>query len=166
MKVYLDNVIVSGKVRADLEPNEMTAVEELYRLAERHCLEKVTSRETWREQDRTPDLDIRSALQDSRGDVAVVQDDHRLLGYSYLQDQYGGFIANPLVTDIVDEPLLEMLINAGLKNADPWHLMYATDRFVTLDRGFLDRRVLLEGYCPGIRIVKPTELVAQVFECQ
>jgi hypothetical protein len=53
MKVYLDNMIVSGKVRSDLGPQEMTAVEGLIDYKRRGLIQPVTSRESWREQEGT-----------------------------------------------------------------------------------------------------------------
>jgi hypothetical protein len=45
MKVYLDNVIVSGKVRGDLEPpEEMAAVHSLAKANEKGQIEIYTSR--------------------------------------------------------------------------------------------------------------------------
>jgi len=166
MRTYLDNVIVSGRIRADLDSVEMTAIQQLQRLAERGRLQLVTSRESWREQERTQDLGVRTALHEQRGDVPVVHDDHRLLGFSSLQDQYGGFVANPLVTDVVNEALFAALTAAGLKSADARHLMYAASngcqRFVTSDPDFIGRRSVLEARCQELRIVKPSELAAEL----
>ncbi len=78
----------------------------------------------------------------------------------------GGFISNPLVTDIIDEQLFARLKAAGLKDADARHLMYAAangcDRFVTLDPDFLNGREVLQAHCQGLRIVRPSELVAEL----
>ncbi len=87
MKAYLDNVIVSGRVRMDLEPTEMAAVQKLYEFAQCAVLEIATSREAWREQERARDANVRAELQERRADVPVVADDHRVLGFSHLQDQ-------------------------------------------------------------------------------
>jgi len=162
MKVYLDNVIVSGLVRSDLEPTEQAAVRKLMHQPFRDQIEVVTSRESWREQERTTDSDVRDELRRHRGDIDVVQEDHRLLGFSYLQDQYGGFIANPLVTDVVDEALFSALGGIGLKHGDARHLMNAAcngcHRFVTTDPDFLVKRDELQALCGDLRIVKPSEL--------
>jgi hypothetical protein len=48
--------------------------------AQRSELNIVTSRETWREQDRTRDADVRSQLEQDRRNVEVVRDDHWMLG--------------------------------------------------------------------------------------
>ena len=81
-------------------------------------------------------------------------------------DYLGGFITNPLVTDIVDDALFAALNAQGLRDAAARHLMYAVcnacDRFVTLDPDFLDRRDALEAQCRGLRIVKPSELVTEL----
>src|SRR2546422_8912912 len=90
MRIYLDNVIASGRIRSDLEPTEMAAVRQLDQQAADGKLEILTSRESWREQERTKDPAVCNALGQSRGDVPVVQDDHRVLGFSTLTDQYGG----------------------------------------------------------------------------
>jgi predicted nucleic acid-binding protein len=82
----------------------------------------------------------------------------------------GGFIANVGVSDVVDEPLFEQLKNAGLasgkpsrRDSDALHLMYAVhhhcDWFVTLDSDFTTE---LEPLCRGLRIVRPSELVAEL----
>ena len=66
----------------------------------------------------------------------------------------------------VDNELFNDLKSQGLDDSDARHLMYAAcnecDRFVTLDPDFLNRRVSLEARCKGIRIVRPSELVAEL----
>ena len=118
----------------------------------------MTSRESWREQEQAQDPLDRVALEEGRSEVPVVRDDHRVLnlgpGFAHSQDYLGGFIANPIVTDIVDEQLFNDLKSAGLKPPDARHLMYAvTNRcqaFVTLDGHFLKRRRELESLCRDI----------------
>ena len=78
MKVYLDNVIVSGIVRGDLDPpKEMAAVRALVKADEKGQIEIYTSRWSWAEQDRTRDDFLRVKLKESRGEIEVVADDHR-----------------------------------------------------------------------------------------
>ena len=165
MKVYLDNDIVSGIVRSDLHPDEMNAVRTIRQLASQGLLILITSRESWREQARTRNPDVRAMLEEARSDVPVVERDHEVFGFTCIPDQYGGFIANPQVTDVIDGPLFNDLRSLGLKDADARHLMYAAcngcERFLTLDRGILSRRAGLEARCNGIRIVRPSELVKE-----
>ena len=166
MKVYLDNVIVCGRVRSDLHAAEMEAVRAIEAAEKDGRLELVTSRESWREQDRTKDDAVRSELQLDRPNVPVVAGDHCLLGFHHQQDLLGGFIAYPLVSDIVDEALFNAFKAAGLREADARHLMYAVTNgchmFVTTDLHFLDRKHQLELLCRGLLIVRPSDLVAEL----
>ncbi len=126
----------------------------------------VSSPESWREQERAKDSGVRNALRQGRNEVPMVKNSHRVLGFGQLRDQYGGLIVGPLVTDMIDETLFAELMMLGLDGADARHLMYAVwngcDRFLTLDLDFLDRRAALEGRCPSLRIVKPSELVSEL----
>jgi hypothetical protein len=168
MKVYLDNNIVCGRVRDDLEPTEMTAVRKIEAAAERGQLNIVTSREAWREQDRTRDADVRSQFEQDRRNVEVVRDDHRMLGARANYDNHGNWYGtSPILTEIVDEQLFTALKTEGLEDADARHFMYAVqngcDRFVTTDHHFLkDRRPRLEALGRGILIQRPSDLVAEL----
>ncbi|MCM3901848.1 MAG: hypothetical protein ND866_09095 [Pyrinomonadaceae bacterium] len=125
----------------------------------------MTSRESWREQERTRDAEKRAKLEAARAEVSVVASDHRVLGFSDASIPYGTTVY-PLVTDIVDDELFRDLKNIGLLDSDARHLMYAftnaCERFVTLDPDFLDRRAALEARCPTLRIVTPLELAAEL----
>jgi predicted nucleic acid-binding protein len=169
MKVHLDNVIVSGKVRGDLHPpEEMAAVHALAKADEKGQIEIYTSRWSWAEQDRTRDDFLRVKLKESRGEIEVVADDHRVLGFWNQEDpRFGTVSTNPMVTDIVDERLFSDLKKAGLSDCDARHLMYAIhnkcDRFVTLDtRDLLPKRSALAPLCQGTKIVTPSELAAEL----
>lgn len=167
MRVYLDNVIASAWIRGDLgSPEQQTAL----RLIQEHMnfdkLEIVTSRESWREQDRTRDAEVREQLRTSRERMAVVPKDHKLLGFNSVDLGYRGFISSPLITDIVDEATFASLQAIGLRDADARHLMYALFngcvRFVTTDPDFLDRRTIIDAAHPQIHIVSPTELFEEM----
>ena len=170
MKVYLDNVIVSGMVRRDLHPpEEMAAVHALAKADEKGQIEIYTSRWTWTEQNRTRIDSVRVKLKESRGEIEVVADDHRVLGSWNLEGdpRFGTVSANPMVTDIVDEGLFSDLKKAGLSDADARHLMYAIhnkcDRFVTIDtRDLLPKRSDLAPLCRGTKIVTPLELATEL----
>jgi predicted nucleic acid-binding protein len=169
MKVYFDTVIVSGKVRGDLcPPAEMAAMHTLATAEEKGQIEVYTSRWTWAEQDRTHDPVIRVKLRESREEIEVVAPDHRVIGFWNQEDpRFGTVSANPMVTEIVDEPLFSDLKKAGISDPDARHLMYAIhnkcDRFVTLDtRDLLPKRSDVEPLCRGTKIVTPSELVAEL----
>ncbi len=161
LRVYLDNVAASGRILGDLVPD--TEMESLRRIEGADVaghLEMVTSRQSWREQERTRDPVKRATLESARGEVSVVATDHTVLGFS------GGSTTTPLVTDIVDGHLFDDLKSIGLDDEDAKHLMYAVANgcqvFVTLDPDFLGRRVALQVRCPSLRILKPSELAAEL----
>ena len=166
MRVYLDNVAASGRVIGDLDPAEMEALRRIERAHSDGILKMVTSRESWREQERTKDPIKRATLEAARGDVSVVASDHKLLGFSHLYGPFGTLAATPMITDIVDEALFADLKGIGLDDSDARHLMYAVtntcDCFLTVDPDFLDRRASLEARCQSLRIVSPSELAAEL----
>jgi predicted nucleic acid-binding protein len=167
MKAYLDNNIVCGRVRSDLAETEMIALQKIDRSRTNGQVEIVTSRESWREQDRAKDKNLRSEFERDRPNVPIVADDHRLLGIRAQYDGDGWFANCPILTEVVDDTLLADFKAAGLKDdADARHLMYAVhngcDRFVTTDPDFLDRRPALEKSGRGLRIVKPSELAREL----
>src|SRR5215470_1894547 len=102
MKVYLDNVIVSGKVRGDLHPpEEMAAVHALAKADEKGQIEIYTSRWSWAEQERTHDALVRVKLREARGDIEVVADDIGSSAFGMTNDEhprFGTMSTNPLVT--------------------------------------------------------------------
>jgi hypothetical protein len=166
IKAYLDNCIESGRIRSDLQPSEMAAVRSLLKARKKGKVEIVTSRESWREQDRTKDPTVRAQFANARGDTPVVDNDHKLLGFHNQMDRLGTVAVTPLITEIVDEGLFKGLTAAGLKEADARHLMYAArndcDRFVTTDPDFTSRLSQLEALCPSLKIVTPSELATQL----
>ena len=168
MKAYLDNVICSGIARGDLEPpSEMEAARALISARDRGELDLVTSVESWREQDKTVDPQRRAILTSGRGAVPRVKKDHTVLGFAPSADQLGGFVAYPLVTDVVDEVLFRGLKAVGLSDPDARHVMYAVHngccRFVTLDTNdILPKRSHVEAVCVGLKIMTPAELAREL----
>jgi hypothetical protein len=144
----------------------MAAVRSLLKASEEGKIEIVTSRETWREQDRTKDATVRAQLAASRGATPVVPNDHKLLGIHNQMGPRGTVAVTPMLTEIIDEGLFKSLTAAGLKDADARHLMYAArngcDRFVTTDPHFISRLPQLESLCQGLTIVTPSELAAEL----
>lgn len=167
MKVYLDNVIVSGIEKRDLaSPAEMQALDELTSGKYADTCEWVTSRWSLREIERTSDKTLRERLKKAFHTYSVIEDDHKVLGFHNQSDQYGGFINSPLVTDIVDEKVFSELRALGLNKADPYHLMVALangcDRFLTTDPDFLNIRSQIELSFQSIKIVVPSALLAEL----
>jgi hypothetical protein len=165
MKVYFDNDVVSAISRRDGDVAELRAIDQLREEARAGRIVLGTSRQSQWEMERAPPHH-QAKLKTGLSGLNVSEDDHKLLGFYSLTDQYGGFISNPMFTDIVDEQLYSYLLDCGLKPDDAKHLMYAVhtghERFLTCDRGILYRRSDLEKRCPSIRVQKPSELVAEL----
>ena len=79
MRIYYDNVIVSGRIVEDLGLTEVAAVQTIERAHELGVIKRVTSREAWREQEGAPEP-LHSTLHAARGDLSVVASDHVVLG--------------------------------------------------------------------------------------
>jgi len=169
LRVYLDNDAASGRVLSNLHPSKPEEQQALNLIEAAHHagkLKRVTSRESWREQERTADPEKRATLEAARAEVSVVAADHILLGFSTNRMPYGTLTSSPIISDIVDESLFSDLKGLGLKDGDARHLMYAVtnkcDRFITTDPHFHDRRSDLERRCGGIRIMRPSELATEL----
>ncbi len=165
LRAYLDNNVTSAITRGDLKAPELAALRKLLALRRLGKLILETSRQSVREMERAKPQ-YQAKLKEGLSEVGLAENDHKVLGSYTLADQYGGFICNPLVTDIIDEDLYRQLVNAGLESDDAKHLMYAVhnafDRFVTCDKDFLNRRDDLEKRCGPIQIQKPSELAAEL----
>jgi hypothetical protein len=167
-RVYLDNVITCGWVLKDLRPpEEMAAVERIYALHDNGAIKIVTSKMSAIEQARTADVSKRDALAAASHLVSVVPNDHRLLGFNTLGDGVTvAFTSHPMLSDIVDVRLFADLTTfAKLAVDDAKHVMYAVANdcpfFVTMDtKDLLPKRRLIEGVCPQLKILWPTEAVA------
>src|SRR5438105_12428188 len=100
VKVYLDNMVASARVRGDLAlPEEQLALKLILGHRNLSQFEIVTSRESWREQDRTRSEKVREELRSARAETPVVSEDHKLLGFNNVDLGYYGFISSPLITD-------------------------------------------------------------------
>src|SRR6266542_4889344 len=83
MRVYYDNVIASGLITGDIKPeSESEALSKIEAAHTAGLVKRVTSRESWREQERTRDDSKRSQLESARDVVSVVQSDHRVVGFA------------------------------------------------------------------------------------
>ena len=167
IRVYLDNVIVSGRVVKDLRPNsEMLAVEKIERAHNEQRLKRVTSEEAWREQERTVDSSKRTAFFEARAEVSAMPSPaHMLPAIGKGPSSLSG-VHIPLYIVVDDESLFDDLKAMGLKDADARHFRNAVwgkcTYFVTLDPDFFDRETQLQSRCPSIRILKPAQLVTDL----
>ncbi len=165
LRVYLDNMCVSAITRHHLKGDEQKALDFLrdWHNAGKIVLE--TSRQSPREMERAPkkyQLELKKGLKG----LSLATKDHEVVGFQTQIDQYGGVISNPLVSDIVDKDLYGNLLGLGLKPDDAKHYLYAAqngyERFITLDKHFLNKREKLMEVCSTIFIQKPSALVAEI----
>ena len=152
MRVYFDNVIASGRVLSDLVPeSEMEAVRVIEAAHRAGLIKRVTSQESGREQERTPDPLKRAKLAAAANELSTVATDYAALAAMLRRES----------TD-VEGTLFNELRRIGLKAGDARHLVNAASsacvRFITLDPDFLHRRSELELLCGELRIMKPSEL--------
>ena len=109
-------MIASARVRDNLASrDERSALKFIQEHSNFGKLEMVTSRESWREQERTRNAEALEELRASRDKTPVVSQDHRLLGFNSGDLGQYGFIASPLITDIVDETMYTDLQSKGLQ---------------------------------------------------
>jgi hypothetical protein len=168
LRCYLDNDVASTLNKSHNETRDKKEIDAVNQLKEWDKAKKIrlgTSRQSLREMERAP-AQYQGDLKTGIATLDIAQDDHKVLGFFDLSDRYGGYICNPIVTDIVDEPLYSQLQKVGLKPDDAKHFMYAVhnsyERFVTWDKNFLNRRAELLKLRPSIQIQKPSELVDEL----
>lgn len=159
---------MSAMVKRDQSDEEMRALDWLLLNAQQHGLVLITSRESIREIERTPDEKMREALKTVYAKVEVVQDDYVILGYSTYSDQWT-CIAMPLVSDVVDQTVFDNLGHIGLRGSDQKHLMYTIhnkcDVFLACDRDdFIrrGRRAQIEAAYPSIKVRTPKALRSEI----
>lgn len=168
VRIYYDTNITSGRILRDLKPDpEMEALDALEKLHAAGTLKRVSSKWFRIEQARAKDPTKRAVLEAQDHEMSCVQQDHRLLGFSHQDLGQLGFIASPIITDIVDDAVFEKLRAAGLAETDAFHVMCAItgncDVFVTVDtKDILPKRAAVEASCPQILIRRPTELLADL----
>ncbi len=119
------------------------------------------------EERRIAIADRREKVQAGWNDVSVVQSSPVLLGFGHLDYGARGFIANPIMSD-VDESLVTKLVKIGLGTNDARAIAYAAgenakcDYFASHDLKDLNQYTgAIEKLLPQIRIVKPTEFMAE-----
>ncbi len=162
MRIYLDNDVVSALARHDMgSRTEQAAIDQLQERAERAGHHLVTSEASLREFAKTADTQARRAISQAYERIPKVEflEDHELLGFATLFDQYGGFVTNPLLQD---QPTARQLWEMGLDRPDAHHLLVAITRacdvFLTCDGGILARGAELHTTF-GLQVLKPSELV-------
>src|SRR5215470_13218957 len=151
LRVYFDNDVVSPISRRDWDNSELDAIDRLLDAKRTSTIVLGASRQSLREIERAPSQ-YQAKLKTGLSELILAENDHIVLGFNSHTDQYGGYICNPMVSDIIDEQMYSAFLASGLKEDDAKHLMYAVhngyQRFLTCDNGILSRRIGLEKHCP------------------
>jgi hypothetical protein len=161
---YLDNDVICGIVKQDLEPKENEAVVGLLRLRDQGAIRLVSSEVTKQELARWKG----EKRQDAEAEYENLEKveyilDHRLIGFNNQWSRQGGW-SSPMIED---DPLAAALWKLGLRRTDSHHLMLAIREkchyFVTCDRKtILSRRRAIEAAFSDIRLLSPAELLAEL----
>jgi hypothetical protein len=168
IRVALDTVLTSARVLQDLRPpEEQAALNEIERLHEQGLIMRVTTEISRIEERRISTMERREKVQAGSSEVSVVQPSPVLLGFSNLDYGHRGFISSPIMSDI-DENVVRELEKIGLGTNDARAIAYAAgenakcDYFASHDlRDLNPHKVAIETLVPQLRIVKPTEFIAE-----
>src|SRR5262249_3315599 len=150
--------------KEDLAPAEMAALTPLLQLHSDGNLRVVTSQltrtemESWKSPQRSPAERVFLLLQK----VEFVQD-HTLRGFNNQWGPMGG-ASCPMIED---DPVSSALWKIGLDRTDAHHVMLAIrercNYFITCDRkSILKYRASIEAQFPPLRVLKPSELLAEL----
>ena len=118
---------------------------------------------------KTTDESKRNRLVAEYKEREIISKDERIVGVNiqYLSSPYGGFVSFYLLSDVQDEPLRAELIQQRFDQRDAEHIAQAVsnkcDVFLTRDkRTILNRRSWLENRFPAMKVLLPSELLAEL----
>ena len=165
VKVYIDHNILSARTKQDMPDAEQDAIDKLSELSRQGALDLRVS-ELHRREFTAAEFPAKADVAEDYGSLPKVTfiEDHHLLGFNTVSDYLGGFTSSPLIED--DEYSVQ-LRKHGLDRTDAHHVMLAIrddcSVFLTCDeRSILRHRKQIEQAFPSIRLLKPTELVAEL----
>jgi predicted nucleic acid-binding protein len=147
---------------------EAAAVSSLLELHRQGKIRLLRSNIIRHELERTRSAKQRDALLGDFLRLVPIANDERVLGFDSINtDPFGGFVTNPLVSDVQDERLVEKLEKQlGLPKPDAQHLAQAisnnADVFLTRDEEhFISQRATIEAQLK-IKIRLPSEVLAEI----
>lgn len=165
LKIYCDTNTLPGNIRhADQKSQDELAA--MKQLDEKYLLFR--SRVVLREVTNTRDETQREYLIVDYESREAVPRDEKVHGIHTQTDQYGGFVGQPLVSDVQDEAICHELIDRGLERRDAQHITQAIcndcDVFLTRDEETIinPHRQWLEKRFPTLKIWRPSELLEEL----
>lgn len=173
MTVYCDTNSLLTNARD--APQEMQALADLLTEHQSGSIVMYRSRVVLREVGKTKSETIKEQLLQDYNNLPNVPLDEKVLGVDTYTDRLGGTIINPIVSDVQDEQVLDLLIRQGIggrktgqKAWDAEHIAQAVanhcDVFLTRDIKTIIRphRKWLEAQFPNFKVRLPTELLAEL----
>ena len=147
---------------------EAAAINGLLRFHQQGKIRLLRSNIIRRELEKTRGARQRDALLNDFLRLVPVAKDEKVLGYdNQITDPYGGFVTNPLVSDVQDEHLVQKLrrdLNLSLEDAQ--HLAQAisneADVFLTRDEEHFVKQCLAIESQFKIKVRLPSELLAEI----
>jgi len=163
LSIYCDTDTLLNNVS---DPVELVALECLLGEHRAGKLVMYRSRVDLREIMATPDAAKQARLVADYEDLQPVVHDEQIVGFNFIPDQYGGFVSNPLVSDVWNEAICTELVTRGLTRRDAQHVTQAIcnkcDVFLTRDVKTIIKphRPWLESRFPNLKVFRPAELTA------
>jgi hypothetical protein len=171
MNIYSDtsSLFSNASRHADAKnQQEAAAIADLLEVHKQGKISMLRSNLSRHELERTRSVKQKDALLRDFLLLVPVAKDEKVLGFDSIQtDPFGGFVTNPLVSDVQDEPLVERLMKElGLPKPDAQHLAQGisnkADVFLTRDEEhFIKQRLTIESQFK-IKVRLPSELLSEI----
>lgn len=170
LNIYSDTDTLLSNIRQPDEKSkrELFALQRLLAGRQAGKYQMVRSRVSLRELTATRNEALRQGLLTDYGALEQITNDEKVLGFDTQYDRLGGFIANPMVSDVQDEPLRDQLMRRGLSQRDAEHLAQAISNrcsvFLTRDERTIinPHRSWIEETFPPLKIRLPSELLSEI----
>ena len=173
VKIYCDtNTLFHNVARhpTDLKTQiELRALEQLLACYRRGKISMFRSRVNLREIEKTPDVEQLANLRADYEALQQIPKDERFYGTEKLiTDPRGGYIENPLVSDVWDEPLCAKLVERGLEIRDAQHITQALcnhcNVFLTCDEKTIIKphQQWIESSFPTLKVRRPSVMISEL----
>jgi predicted nucleic acid-binding protein len=173
MNIYCDTSTLFHNVkRHETEPKtgrELLALQKLLTYRRSGHIKIFRSRVNLREIVKTKDTKQLANLIADYETLLQIPLDEKFYGTEkIITDPYGGYVENPLVSDVQDEDLCAELIDGGLEIYDAQHITQAVrnscDVFLTRDEETIitPHRKWIEARFAGFRVRLPSELLVDL----
>jgi hypothetical protein len=170
LSIYCDTDTLLSNIRQDDEKSkrELLALQRLLDGRQAGKYQMVRSRVSLRELTATRNEALRQDLLTDYEALESIANDEKVLGVDTQYDRLGGFITNPLVSDVQDEPLRDQLMQRGLSQRDSEHLAQAISNccsvFLTRDEATIIKphRDWIEETFPSLKVRLPSELLNEI----